>query len=75
MNAIMVGLPFTHPSQNTDLEHDDVQEGRYAMQRRTARKSALRADCGDRKLPVAETSTQIRPHVLSADDIRETPAA
>jgi hypothetical protein len=43
MNAIMVGLPFTHPSLKTDLEHDDVQEGRYAMQRRTARKSRLSA--------------------------------
>ena len=42
MNAIMVGLPFTHPSLKTGLEHGDVQEGRYAMQRRTARKSALR---------------------------------
>jgi hypothetical protein len=75
MNAIMVSLPFTHPSINTDVEHDDVQEGRYAMQRRTACKPGLKSDCGDRKLPVADTSTQTRPHVLSADDIRETPAA
>jgi len=41
MNAIIVSLPFTHPSLKTDVEHRDVQEGRYAMQRRTARKSDL----------------------------------
>jgi hypothetical protein len=41
MNAIIVSLPFTHPSLKTDVEHGDVQEGCYAMQRRTVRKSAL----------------------------------
>jgi hypothetical protein len=39
MNAIIVSLPFTHPSPKIDVELSDVQEGRYAMQRRTARKS------------------------------------
>ena len=43
MNAIIASLPFTHPSSKIDVEHDDVQEGRYAMQRRTTRNSALRA--------------------------------
>jgi hypothetical protein len=43
MNAIIASLPFTHPSFKIDVEHDDVQEGRYAMQRRKGRKSGLRA--------------------------------
>jgi len=43
MNAIIVSLPFTHPSRKIGVEPSDVQEGRYAMQRRTARKSVGRA--------------------------------
>jgi hypothetical protein len=41
MNAIIVSLPFTHPSPKIDVELSDVQEDRYAMQRRTTRKSGL----------------------------------
>jgi hypothetical protein len=41
MNAIIVSLPFTHPRPKFGVEHGVVQEGCYAMQRRTARNSAL----------------------------------
>jgi hypothetical protein len=45
MNAIMIRLYVHPPTTKIGVERDDVQEGRFALQRRGLGRSAI--DCDD----------------------------